>query len=1192
MAGDSGSSFPYTAISVVVLFLSTTYLGQHGFEAWRPTDTDTSKRLQLAEPPVEARLWEDPLSALDRHREKPKGLCSTDGKPAAASVPVTKAPSAAGRGPDPACQIGQPLDPAKFRALFGKDDSVTLIAAMLPGAALVGSEEARRRSRYAVLAGLNVAGFVPDDSERMGLVRVQRCESFAGCPQDESATGDSSRMDIVYETLSAPGPRHAVVLWIDDTMIGRRWLSAITLILADLAPANSANVRLRILGPSRSDLLVRALDADLAEMANDVPKVSLANFAAKWRTLAKLRLINPLSTAPAEQVRSAAYLMFSCVQFKGGDCIDSSFEVRLREVAARFTWAIGDAPLGLNQPLQPFFVRTIGTDDLLVERLIGELRGRGLCRGDEKKRVILIGEWDSIYARTFSLTLKSQLKCQEDAIKLQSYSYLCGLDGATVGGPATQTRRGGDNGRAGDPKSPIEWPEGRAQSDYVRRLVQEILKDNASRPVHAVGMIGSDVHDKLVLAQALRAAFPDRVLFTTDMDARLLHPSVTRYTRNLIVASSLPLVWVEEPETTGFVGPLLPAANMIGPFRDTYQTATFLAARLAVQTDYLWDCSKKDHAKNLECRIADATANPKLFEIARDSMVVLPLKGVADSEEAKRSLAAAVVFAVFLGLTGLVLIGYPGPAMRHARLWWSSARQEPFQTSYAVVAGLEAAALGFAAAVVAELALPGSAGAWGPPLLAAAAAAIFWTCVYPGTPWVQALRPSVKQAKTRTAWACFVAQLCLVAVVVMVPWVLLEIVAARNDYADMREPFAVLSGVSAWPSQLLRTLVVVLFAWFLDETWCRSAEAVDNIEKKYRLSTTEARVSSTPTRWPGRIWNAVKVWFFWRPDVLLLDDPVGGAKLLRDDRVGGAKLRRDGRVHGADLWHEYRLLMGNETRGLRVFIWAAMAMALIYGAALLINLFTDDVQPEIPARGFTDRGLFWATVLVSAGAVIALLVMVGDVTILTSRFVAVLKCGRTVYPPETVARFAAELGPQVEGQARKLVAAYPRQRSDGSGPQPDRNSLLDDWIDARLLAEHTAAIGRLIVFPFILVTLLVVARSQLFDNWYIGGAVLAGLVVYVLWAIAMAAVLNLDAEQARQKVLRGMEADLRWLKGAGSDFKELAEIFPDLIEQVRKMREGAFAPFFEQSLVQAILVPLGGAGGIQLIELLMYARAQ
>jgi hypothetical protein len=47
-----------------------------------------------------------------------------------------------------------------------------------------------------------------------------------------------------------------------------------------------------------------------------------------------------------------------------------------------------------------------------------------------------------------------------------------------------------------------------------------------------------------------------------------------------------------------------------------------------------------------------------------------------------------------------------------------------------------------------------------------------------------------------------------------------------------------------------------------------------------------------------------------------------------------------------------------------------------------------------------------------------------------------------------------------------------------------------------------------------------------------------------------------------------------------------------LIAQVRNLRQGAFAPFFEQPLVQAILVPLGGAGGVQLVEYLMFARSQ
>jgi hypothetical protein len=79
-------------------------------------------------------------------------------------------------------------------------------------------------------------------------------------------------------------------------------------------------------------------------------------------------------------------------------------------------------------------------------------------------------------------------------------------------------------------------------------------------------------------------------------------------------------------------------------------------------------------------------------------------------------------------------------------------------------------------------------------------------------------------------------------------------------------------------------------------------------------------------------------------------------------------------------------------------------------------------------------------------------------------------------------------------------------------------------------------------------------------------------------ALAMAALLNYGAESAREKALRRMQADLLWLKGAGPDYAGLTEQFPGLIEQVRNLRQGAFAPFFQQPLVRALLVPLGGAG--------------
>ena len=73
-------------------------------------------------------------------------------------------------------------DTAAFRQDFEPGaENLTVIAAMLPGAAFIGVEEARRRVRYAVLAGLNAEGDVPDDSEHMGPLHARRCQRLTGC---------------------------------------------------------------------------------------------------------------------------------------------------------------------------------------------------------------------------------------------------------------------------------------------------------------------------------------------------------------------------------------------------------------------------------------------------------------------------------------------------------------------------------------------------------------------------------------------------------------------------------------------------------------------------------------------------------------------------------------------------------------------------------------------------------------------------------------------------------------------------------------------------------------------------------------------------------------------------------------------------------------------------------------------------
>lgn len=1217
MAGDQRFSLPVAALGIIGIFVSSIFLGPRAYDLLRVGESDADKRAQLTftQPPVEARMWEDPLAALVRHRSKLKPLCD----------PAAPTP------PDPRCALGE-VDAATLRQQLEPDaKDLTVIAAILPGTAFIGVEEARRRVRYSLLAGLASEGFFPDDSEHMGLLRVRPCGDLTPCPspvpsalpanrpQDlkfQSITDPVPKIDIPYETLSAPpapvkptpsaepvesSRRRAIVLWIDDTAVAPLWLSKLVVILGQLAPSSPGvrpphepGVRLRIIGPYRSDDLIRALDEDLLALVDKVKRSETGRVSRlsgdHGHTIEKMQLISPFSTAALDRLRAARELSMptraarpaskttqaerppGCKDSSGRDCIAEAFSERLSSIR-------DGVPTS-------FFVRTIGVDDRQIGHLVGELCARGLAE-EAGGQVILMYEWDSIYARAFAQALEGQLRggCPEARaprpITLAWYPYLRGLDGANLDGASKQVRLvpRGDKGGSDARKDPnIEWPESRDQRDYVRRLVRQVKdRENGNNPddrVRAIGLVGTDVHDKLVLAQAFRASFSDRFLFTTDLDVRLLHPDVIQYTRNLIVASSLPLQ-LESAE--GGISP---------PFRDIYQTATFLAARYAAASE------QGDVLDQIKVWLGSTY----LYEIGRDGVVELGVDGVPKRELPLRRLYALVAGFALFALGGAMIL-WPSPSMRETRSRLRS-RAPGFDLSVATLAALQVGAWIFALGVVIELGFPGNIGparAW---LMVGSSMLLFWAFVYPGVRnlpagWAGVSAGGAKAIRRRRRMV----RLLLLVLPLIFVWY-----AFAPAQGGLREPFAPASGVSSWPSQLLRTLGVVLFAWFLDLTWGRSANAAMAIGVKYfGIQPTTAPSSALPrsSRIVDSFYRAVR-WLrrqsrmFRRSGRRFVRSRAqhalrGTASVLRDASIWlwqPGKAQPDGSVDGTRQWQRYCDQLHPGRRLFRTALWLGVAIALLTLESMLVG----NASPEIPARGRDDRTLILNTILLHVFGTVILLVVLADVTVLTWRIVTSLKEPRTVYPDGTVRDFARKLGPDplLQGIAIKRLPALVVNRAAANAV--GRNTLLDDWIDMQRLAEHTKAIGRLIFLPFVLVALLVVARSRLLDNWAIDGAVLISLISFTLGACAMAALLNITAEYARKRALERMQEDLLWLESADSSYEKLAKKFPALIEQVKTMREGAYAPFFEQPVVQAILVPLGGAGGIKLVEALVFAQ--
>ena len=105
----------------------------------------------------------------------------------------------------------------------------------------------------------------------------------------------------------------------------------------------------------------------------------------------------------------------------------------------------------------------------------------------------------------------------------------------------------------------------------LRSGVDEDGAEEVATGSRAVGVLGSDRYDKLLILQALRSLLPNAVFFTTDLDALVLHPTARPYTRNLLVASSFGLHLDDDLQ------------REIPPFRSSYQTAAFFAAQAAVK---------------------------------------------------------------------------------------------------------------------------------------------------------------------------------------------------------------------------------------------------------------------------------------------------------------------------------------------------------------------------------------------------------------------------------------------------------------------------------------------------------------------------------------------------------------------------------------------------------------------------------
>jgi len=902
----------------------------------------------------------------------------------------------------------------------------------------------------------------------------------------------------------------------------------------------------------------------------------------------------------------------------------------------------------LTNGLFKFAASFCATDRQVAGEVLDELALRGMDLANPKNHLALISEWDTFYGRMLSLTYAAQLASTQKNLSslaayvdqfrrgdpvwptnLHSFVFLRGLDGQTTARDSDSSKTAGqrDSARGERPNSWEElsrWtpgvnkPEGRAQLDYLARLGDRLadlgddLRRNDSGRIGAIGIVGSDIYDTLLILQALRPRFPDAIFFTTELDARLWHQSEWEWSRNLVVVSSYGL----QLHAT--------FQQQAPPFRDSGQTALFATALAALGENRLATLGQ---------------VLPRRFEIGRFGAVDLSVTNAASlhpdppgmrgwTNPRKRVIILTLIASVFV-LVLASLIFRPWIQLTRGRheyeaesLWLREEDIGGLEGFRHIQQHLEAQTDPLTKWLKHELGnwpvQQGSTELWIGPVatLAGHDSPDATTRLLKDQDLMQRFLDFLNTCLQRNRW---------VPTHVQESSAILGPASKRRfrEWADddaEAGPFLARNTLNAL--QHNRQIADEVLDWLLRQ----SASPEDDKTKKRNVSRADAAKSARAAgwqkfqirhrRWAG-FWVSMAAfgplaialaWSAWRDTYA---NPAGepfsfsagvsawpteflrfGALVLSVAFVAEsyARMRMTvldlvrryrltfAEVHGkiscclpttpvpeavvqADhVWERYQEMGDWRNRVCRI----ALPLLAYFGFAVCLSLIWQ--TPHNPLRG--SRILAWDAwvLLPTVIAYLFLTFWTLDAVRLCRWFIEHLSQAPCRYPKATREFFSA------------LRGGTP-------------GHLLDEWITLRLIAELTERVSRLIYFPFIIFFLLVVARNQWWDLWSWSVSLLVIFMLNLVLAAGSVLILQRAARKAQELAVESLRAKLDRLRETiavtepqkGQNTLGQAE---RLLQEIQQLNTGAFAGPWENPLLGALLVPSGGSALIELAQYL------
>lgn len=889
-------------------------------------------------------------------------------------------------------------------------------------------------------------------------------------------------------------------------------------------------------------------------------------------------------------------------------------------------------------------------DGQMADEILDELRLRNVDLiggpGRASDAIVLLSERDTFFGRMLSETYESALEglmtnrgagsgARTDSPgdpkkpdNLQTFTFLRGLDGKTV---CTGSGRDCDkpkekrerDGRPSSMEEIVAWSpeankaEGPGQLDYLVRTGDLIakrrdeLRVQGKGDIKAIGIVGSDVYDVLLILQALRPRFPDILFFTTELDARYLDPSQRGWARNLIIASSYGLSLDRELQ------------GSVSPFRDSAQSAQFAATLAALPP-----MNRQPGDEALAVVARDGVA-PRRFEVGnktavdlstlrtRNAQVHPPIR--SDRPDGAPTRSAMLV----LGLLALLamLAGYylcnPLRGRAVGELGYASA---PLEYADADIGGSEGAKL-----LVAALARPDPVAGWlarrllddyavGKEPVPATPADSFALEDLAGLPPADAAKKHAevleRQKRDQRRMSALLELLNgIVHHVVQIDEAVfkgssLTDAALVASAAPWQPPIAWWNGVARMRQRhrarkMLDDLLDRLTAAHggNEENLKFASDARRSASKMFHIRTQLVRfivgLSCTAlfvaaalalTIWrdtyfhaEGEPFSLVSGASAW-PNVILRVAStllaIGcGIVLVQRLRYMFFDLTRrywfpfsdttsatqpdavaPSTISAASLWRQYYQYGRPKMRLVR-----AMVPTVVYFVAgqVILGLLGFPFQPlRGTAVWVWSKGDLYPFVL----TFLLLSFLTIDASLRCRRFIQQIASLPTKYPATTLQRFH-ELRGGVE------------------------ETYLEEWIDVQLIADLTERVGGLLWFPSIVFCVMLASLIQWTDHWPTSPGLLIVLGLNFAIAIASVVILQRAAKQARAKAEESLDAKVKSAQAlaAPSRRENDAAQAQKLLDEIRTLKRGAFVGFWESPVLGAALVPSGGTALLQLL---------